>query len=147
MAVNSTFVRIMNFAIAKEAEAYDFYTNLADSVKKPDIKETILDFAEQELEHKEALESLKAGGDWPESEQAGSIDLADYIVNLTYDPDMTYLNALAVAIKKEDAANRLYRELARLTDNIAFKNVFNLLAQQEARHRLRFELEYDLESF
>ena len=48
-----------------------------------------------------------------------------------------------VAMKKEKAAFRLYTDLAASTDDADLKATLLLLAQEEAKHKLRFELEYD----
>ena len=47
------------------------------------------------------------------------------------------------AMKEEKAAFRLYSDLADRTDNAAAKEVLLMLAQEEAKHKLRFEIEYD----
>ena len=56
---------------------------------------------------------------------------------------MTYIDALIVAMKKEKAAFKLYIDLAAATQDEKIKIVFLELAQEEAKHKLRFEIEYD----
>ncbi len=46
-------------------------------------------------------------------------------------------------MKKEKAAFRLYLDLAERTENQDIKDVFMTLAQEESKHKLRFEIEYD----
>jgi rubrerythrin len=46
-------------------------------------------------------------------------------------------------MKKEKAAFRLYSDLAGLADDAQLRNTFLFLAQEEAKHKLRFEIEYD----
>ena len=46
-------------------------------------------------------------------------------------------------MKKEKAAFRLYTDLSKATDNVELSKLFLALAKEEARHKLRFELEYD----
>jgi len=46
-------------------------------------------------------------------------------------------------MKKEKASYRLYSDLAEQVDNEELKDTFLWLASEEARHKLRFEIEYD----
>jgi len=56
---------------------------------------------------------------------------------------LEYQDALIIAMKKEKLAFKLYSDLAAQTDNEALKAILLAIAQEEARHKLRFELEYD----
>lgn len=46
-------------------------------------------------------------------------------------------------MKKEEASFALYADLSREVDSLEQKEMFSTLAKEEARHKLRFELEYD----
>jgi rubrerythrin len=46
-------------------------------------------------------------------------------------------------MKEEKAAFRLYTDLAERTPDPAIRQTFLSLAQEEAKHKLRFEIEYD----
>ncbi len=50
-------------------------------------------------------------------------------------------------MKKEDTSVKLYTDLAKMVQDEELKDTFLLLAQEEAEHKLRFELEYDLTFF
>ncbi len=56
---------------------------------------------------------------------------------------MPYKDALIVAMKKEKSAFKLYCNLAERAPNNDLKQVFLDLAQEESKHKLRFEIEYD----
>jgi len=56
---------------------------------------------------------------------------------------MTYAQALVVAMSKEKAAFRLYYDLAKTAGNEEMRDIFIALAQEESKHKLRFEIEYD----
>jgi len=57
--------------------------------------------------------------------------------------NMDYQDALVLAMSQEKAAFKLYSKLAERSPNQEYKNLFLGLAQEEAKHKLRFELEYD----
>ena len=69
--------------------------------------------------------------------------IADYTVDVEPTPDMDYQAAITLAMKKEKKAFQLYIALAHLVDDATAQQMFTSLAQQEAKHKLRFELEYD----
>jgi len=46
-------------------------------------------------------------------------------------------------MKREKAAFKLYLALSEKVDKTEYKELFKQLAQEESRHKLRFELEYD----
>ena len=46
-------------------------------------------------------------------------------------------------MKNEKAAFRLYLDLANKVSNLEQKSLFLSLANEEAKHKLRFEIEYD----
>ena len=71
------------------------------------------------------------------------LKIADYVVETEPKPDMDYRDALVLAMQKEKAAFKLYTALAAASEDEALKSLFLSLAQEEAKHKLRFELEYD----
>ena len=71
------------------------------------------------------------------------VSYSDYQVAVEPNPQMTYQDALTVAMKKEKAAFKLYSDLAATAPDEKTKTLFLALAQEEARHKLRFEIEYD----
>jgi rubrerythrin len=46
-------------------------------------------------------------------------------------------------MKREKTAFKLYSDLAAIIQDANLRKVFLSLAQEEAKHKLRFELEYD----
>ncbi len=52
---------VLDYAIAREVEAYEFYRDLATRVKAAKLREVLLGFAAEEVEHKVLLERAKAG--------------------------------------------------------------------------------------
>jgi rubrerythrin len=46
-------------------------------------------------------------------------------------------------MKKEKATYKLYNDLIQMTDDENLKETLRCLAQEEAKHKLRLEIEYD----
>ncbi len=135
---------ILDFAIVSEQEAIDFYTKLSKQATNEAMKEVFLQFAKEEMGHKARLTNIKAKQLFEfKEEKVTDLKIADYLVESETKPDMTYQNFLIVAMNKEKAAFRLYSDLAKIAPNNELRDIFLSLAQEEAKHKLRFEIEYD----
>jgi len=140
----SSVDEILDFAIGEEEKAATFYTDLAGKLDRPWMKKIFEDFAKEEQGHKAKLEGVKAGGG--AGLPAGKVldlKIGEYLVDAEPSPDMEYQDALILAMKKEKAAFRMYTELADVADDAALRGLLQGLAQEEAKHKLRFEMEYD----
>jgi rubrerythrin len=138
-----SFGDVLDFAIDREIEANQFYADLAKKMKRPAMREVFEGFAKEELGHKAKLETLKRGRKVQVGRPVSDLRMADYIVDVEATADMTYEDALVLAMKKEKAAFRLYLDLAAQVESKDQKTLFLALAEEEARHKLRFEIEYD----
>lgn len=136
---------ILDFAINEEQMAADFYTELAGKMKNQEMKNTFEQYALEEIGHRTKLEAIKNGKKYQVSEsKIADLKIADYLVDVdTEKSNMTYQEALILAMKKEKIAFRLYNDLANATTDEPSKKLFLMLAQEEAKHKLRFEVEYD----
>jgi rubrerythrin len=134
---------ILNFAIGEEQAAAAFYTSLATQAPGLDTRQALLEFAREEQGHEARLKSLKAHGVAPVPGPAvPNLRIADYLVEMKPGPDTPYRDLLMLAMQKELAAFRMYTDLAALAGGSA-RDTFTQLAQEEARHKLKFETEYD----
>ena len=140
----NTIDEILDFAIGEEQGAVDFYSELAETSKSEDMKLVFIDFASEEIKHKQRLLKIKEEGIFTmETSKVTDLQISDYLVNVKPTPNMTYEEALILAMKKEKAAFKLYSALAEKAPNEGLKNVFLGLAMEESKHKLRFEVEYD----
>ncbi|MCP4728008.1 MAG: ferritin family protein [bacterium] len=135
---------ILDFAIQKEQDAADFYTRLAEKADRRHMKDIFTDFAREEMGHKAKLEGVKKGKVFIASEKnILDLKIGDYLTDARPSPEMEYQEALILAMKAEKEAFRLYTDLAGAVDDPNLKEIFKALAQEEAKHKLRFEIEYD----
>jgi rubrerythrin len=134
----------LDFAIANEEEAYRFYTDLAGRAERSWMRAVFAGFAKEELGHKAKLEGVKKGNQLTVAEKKIlDLKIGDYLVDVQPTAELDYPQALVVAMKKEKAAFRLYSDLAAATEDATVRDLFLALAQEEAKHKLRFEVEYD----
>jgi rubrerythrin len=136
---------ILDMAIKDEQRAANLYADLAKRSRNAEIKQVFEQFSQEELGHKSKLERMKTGEKViVATEKVQDLKIGDYLVEVdTSRDDLSYQDALIIAMKEEKAAFRLYSDLAARTDDAAAREVFLMLAQEEARHKLRFEIEYD----
>lgn len=141
-----TVDEILDFAIQKEQDAADFYAGLADKMDRQHLKKIFLDFSEEEKRHKAKLIAAKDGKIMLSAEKkVQDLGIGDHLTNVDTDTgkDLDYQQALIVAMKAEKAAYKLYMDLANAADKEDVKELFLGLANEEAKHKLRFEIEYD----
>ncbi len=135
---------ILNFAIDLEQGAVDFYNNLAENSKNAEMKEVFSQFAREEMGHKARLTKIKEEGIFDvASEIVADLHISDYVISVEVTPNMSYQDALVLAMEREKNAYKLYTKLSAKAPNEDLKKIFSNLAQDEAKHKLRFELEYD----
>jgi len=140
----NTIEEILDFAIEKEEDASQFYTDLAGKMDKPQLKKVFEGFAKEEQGHKSKLIGVKEGKfAMPSQQKVTDLKIGDHLVVVELKSNISFQDALILAMKAEKAAYKLYNDLAEATDDDNAKNLFLSLAQEEAKHKLRFEIEYD----
>ena len=139
-----TFKELIDFAINEETEAAAFYTKLAGEVKDENVRKTLLGFAEQERGHQAKLEAVRDGiANAKIRENVPDLKISDYMVEVDENENLSLQGALTIAMKKEKAAYRMYTNMAEATDDPEIQKTLRFLAQEEAAHKLGFEVEYE----
>jgi rubrerythrin len=142
-----TVDEILDFAIGREIDAQSFYMKLSSMVKNPELARTLKGLAAEELDHETELEAIKFGKVALINQEVGKLNIVDYTKDVQPGPDMSYTDLLIIGMKKEETSRALYVNLASIAAKQNIKDTFLKLAQNEAEHKLRFELEYDLMIF
>ena len=137
-----SLAEILTFAIAQEQAAYDLYIDLSKRARTEAMKKVFLDFAEQEKMHKQRLERIMGVAEPIPPDKLNTEKISRYLSAVPDPENMTYEEAVKVAINKEHAAMMLYQILAKLTEQKELREVLELLAQEEAHHKRQFEKEY-----
>jgi rubrerythrin len=108
------------------------------------MRDLLKGFAQEEAGHKAKLMAVKAGEKLLSGAQKiADLKIVDYLVDVEVADDIDLQDALIVAMKREKAAFRLYTDLAARIDDVELRELFLGLAQEEAKHKLYFETEYD----
>jgi len=135
---------ILDFAIDNEQGAVDFYTELAKNSRNEEMEKVFTQFAKEEMGHKARLLRIKTEGTFKVQDQKVlDLKMSDYLLDVEPRPDMTYEEALVIAMKREKNAFKLYTNLSEKAPTADLRKIFQSLAIEESKHKLRFELEYD----
>jgi rubrerythrin len=139
---------ILLVGISKEIESNVFYNLLSQYVENPQIRALCGDFASEELEHKAKLELelMKLGGVVARnSVQNKSLPKPlDFMIDMSRIMQMDYKGLLILAMQREKASFKFYIELIPTVTKQSLRDVLMELAEEEARHKISFEIEYNM---
>ena len=139
-----TFEEIMDYAINKEKEAAAFYEEASKQEKYSGAKETFKDFAKEEKKHQSMLERFtKENIEHYRIQKIPDLKRTDYLVDMKYEPGMPYADILRLAAKREEKAFKFYTAFSEKTITGEHRKIFQFLAQEEAKHKLRLEILLD----
>jgi len=146
--MKETFEEVIREAVRKEADAAAFYRMAGERVTSG-ISKVFKEMAAEEEKHRQLLEEL----DWEKVRQyelkdVPDLGISEFLEDLPYDDTMSYQDAIRMAIKNEEKSHKLYMSSAkRFADNPDIEKLFRMLAQEEAKHKLKLEQIYDDEVY
>jgi rubrerythrin len=134
---------ILRFAIRKEADAAMGYRIAAERAN-PGTRKLLEELAKEEDTHKKKLEmlDLKKVGQM-EIKEARGLGLSETMEDIPSSPELTFEEALRMAIKNEERSQKLYAAAAKLVTDSNLKKLLLVLAQEESTHKERLEKMYD----
>ncbi|MGI6469186.1 MAG: ferritin family protein [Syntrophomonadaceae bacterium] len=132
---------IINMAIDYEIEAYEFYHALSQKNLEPGMKQIFDELAQEEKNHRDILTEFLRNPDKPLKFKApaGDFKVAESVELPPLTLDMKPVDAIALAMKKEEEAMNRYLVLAQESDSAAQKGIFEELAKMEQGHKTRLE--------
>ncbi|MBW2559964.1 MAG: ferritin family protein [Deltaproteobacteria bacterium] len=141
---------LIDVAIEREMEAYDFYMGLADKIEDPGIKDTLAFLAGEEQKHKEFLTGYRDGR--YECDSLRLVDVVDYkIAEYLEEPDikkeMNSSEVYLVAAHRELQSYHFYRALADLHPDGEAKTMLLKIANEEMKHKEKVEYLYSNTAF
>jgi len=135
---------VVAFAIEKEEKAMDFYQCCADRAKNPGLKKFFLEMVEEERRHRDMLKGLDTLNlEAVKIEKVEDLQISDYLVDVKYSDDLNYQEALTMAMKKEEKAHAFYASWQNKCMHEKAAKLFEVLAQEELKHKRNLEVMYD----
>jgi len=137
---------VVNFAIEKEEKAMDFYQKCADRAKNQGIKKFFQEMVDEEKRHRDLLKGLNpsALGDI-KLDKVEDLHISDYLIDVQFRNELTYQEALTLAMKKEEKAHAFYAAWKDKCMHEKTGKLFEMLATEEMKHKRKIETVYDEE--
>ncbi len=137
---------VVGFAIEKEQKAMDFYRQCAQRAKNPGIKQFFEEMVVEEQGHRDMLRNLDTLDlQAMKIESPEDLKISDYLVDVPFKDDLTYQEALTIAMKKEEKAHAFYAGWKNKCVSEKAARLFEILANEEAKHKRKLENLYDEE--
>jgi rubrerythrin len=131
-----TLEQAIRNAIEVELAAARFYENLAERTTDPASRSFLLELREEELGHARAIETFgKTLTDDPiPQEAAGHCEIVETSPTWWHASDVSYRQALRVALESERGAAVYYAALASSAPSDRVRSFFERLAETEQGH-------------
>ena len=146
-AVCYTLEGALEKAIEQEQKSFEIYRRALKIVKNQSAGKLLKELAEEELEHKHALERALAGGAvvlHGEEENAGpSMNLTLFVQERPLDEKASPQDALAFAMHDEKRSVDFYQQMATHCSGTPMEEVFSRFQKDEMKHLARLEETYE----
>jgi len=147
--MSDQLIRILRKAVSIEEESFKLYTTAQEKAKLASSKSFLKELAETEQEHKKKLigimnnkaEMLNFGSKRSGLEDLGIVDYMKDVATLS--EDASYQEILTYAAQREKKTHDYYVSLAESFQGTQVGELFLRLAEEELKHKIRIEKEYD----
>lgn len=135
-----SYRQILEDAIQAEIEANLFYQQAAEKVNDSFLKEMFASFALEEMKHRRILEGFRENSKTAlHFARVNDFQISETIDDRPLSIDMAPADAIALAMKKEEAAMHQYTWLAQSCADPDQKKIFAELAEMERGHKAKLE--------
>ena len=137
---------VVGFAIEKEEKAMEFYRKCAERTKNPGIREFFEEMVVEEQKHRDMLKNLDSLNlDGVKLQKVENLKISDYLIDVPFTDDITYQEALILAMKKEEKALAFYSGWKNKCVSEKASKLFQMLENEEEKHKRKLEKLYDEE--
>lgn len=131
---------IIQDAIQDEINSHEFYKAAAEKVNNDTIRDMFLKLSQDELGHKEFLEGfLESRATTIQLDAGEDYGIAETFDNPPLTTDMSFVDAMKLAVKHEEQAMAKYQHLANACTQNDEKELFLGLKEMELTHKNRLE--------
>ena len=141
---------IIELAIKREEDAYDFYMDIHSKVADADIKNTLEFIAGEEKKHKEFLVNYRDGGFGATALRMSDVvdyKIAEYLDEPEVDENSKAEEVYLVASHRELRSYHFYTELANLHTDGEARTMLLKMANEELKHKEKMEYLYSNTAF
>jgi rubrerythrin len=147
---SDTLQSVIDLAIEKEEEAYNFYMNLRNNVEGEAAKDTLKYLADEEAGHKAFLVKCKDQMSCDivlRPDMPVDYKVAEHLKQPDIKKNMNSEEVFLVAATREMNAHNFYKGLADLCPKGAVKELLLRMANEEMKHKEKMEYLYTNTAF
>ncbi len=131
---------ILDRAIDSEIEAASFYANVAEKTADSHLRQLFSTFSKEEQKHRRILEGFRSDPTVViHFKEVPDFGVSETVPEPILSIEMKPADAIALAMKKEEAAMRQYKQLAEACKDAAQIKIFLELAAMEREHKAKME--------
>ncbi len=141
---------ILDIAIKREEEAYEFYTDIHSKVDDASVKSTLEFMAGEEKKHKAFLISYRDGHFGDKGLRMSDVvdyKIAEYLEEPEISEDSKPEDVYLVASHREGRSHQFYTELANLHAEGEPRQMLLKMANEELKHKEKAEYLYSNTAF
>lgn len=136
----------ISFAMDQEKKARNFYLSCMERAINPGVRAFFKELAAEEAAHLKLLQETRlTDADTLAPSDVADYHLTEFMVDVQFTPEITYQEALVMAMKKEEKAYLFYSAWQGRCASEKISNVFGHLATEELKHKKKIEAIYDSE--
>ena len=136
---------IIDLAIQREEEAYDFYMDIHNKLEDPSVKDTIEFIAGEEKKHKAFLVNYRKGDYGPEALRMTDVveyKISEYLEEPEITKETKREDVYLIASHRESRSHQFYTELANMHSDSNLKEMLLKMANEELKHKEKMEYLY-----
>jgi len=141
---------VIQLAIQREEEAYEFYMDIHDKVQDPSVKDTLAFIAGEEKKHRNFLVEYRDGNHGMDTlRMADVVDykIAEYLEEPEVDADTRSQDVYLIAAHREGRSHQFYTGLAGMHSDGELKAMLLKMANEELKHKEKMEYLYSNAAF
>jgi rubrerythrin len=148
--MQKTIGDVIDIAIQREEEAYDFYMDIYGKVQDATVRDTVEFIAGEERKHKAFLVAYRDGNYGSEAlRMADVVDykIAEYLEEPEISEDSNSEDIYLIAAHRESKSFQFYTEIANMHAAGELKSMLSKMANEELKHKEKMEYLYTNAAF
>lgn len=148
--MEKTIADVIDMAIKREEEAYDFYMDIHSKVQDASVQDTVEFIADEEKKHKAFLVSYREGNYGSDTLRMADVveyKIAEYLEEPEVGGDSSSQDVYLIAAHREGRSHQFYSELANMHNDGDLKTMLVKMANEELKHKEKMEYLYSNTAF
>ena len=143
--MQKTIADVIDLAIQREEEAYDFYMDIYGKVQDDSVRNTVEFIAGEEKKHKAFLVGYRDGNYGSQAlRMADVVDykVAEYLEEPEISEESRSEDVYLIAAHRENRSYQFYTEIANMHAAGELKTMLSKMANEELKHKEKMEYLY-----